>query len=539
MILLKATVKNFGSYASLEFDFNDLGLALVQGATGSGKSTLQDLPAWILYGVTAKDGNADEIRSWTNPDEPTTGVISVDLNGTILTVSRTRGKASQNDLYWTEGDAEEKHRGKDLTETQRLLEARLGVSKDLYIAGAYYNEFSPTGAFFTAKAKDRRELFEKLADLELPKNIAERTADVRKTKKKDLDQADRALHRAIDGLERSKRTLSDADNRRVEFSVHTARNIELLRRKSENFEADKQEKIQKAQAKIDHFDKTRLRNVEQLNESALSLEAVIRTNPDPQCPHCRQVNSKVTRDICRLEYIERSIAQTTAQPNPYLAELIACQNLVNHYNEQIEAEQAKVNPFITQIESIGTEIEALGQKVSQLTTQCSELEQNISNLTQLNDLSFVLRKVLLARAISEIEVSTNRYLEKYFDSELRVKFELEESDDLNISITKNGYPGVYKQLSKGQRQLLKLSFSVSIMKAAANRAGVHFGLLCFDEALDGMDGDLKIKAFSLFQELELSHKSILVVEHSTEFKQLFSREFTVTIENDVSTIQEG
>lgn len=36
MKLLKAEVHNFGSYKDLEFDFNDLGLALIHGATGSG-----------------------------------------------------------------------------------------------------------------------------------------------------------------------------------------------------------------------------------------------------------------------------------------------------------------------------------------------------------------------------------------------------------------------------------------------------------------------------------------------------------------------
>lgn len=539
MKLLKAEVHNFGSYAHLEFDFNDLGLALVHGSTGSGKSTLQDIVCWVLFGVTAKDGNADEVRSWTNPDEATYVLLDVEINGQLIGVHRIRGKATENDLYWHEGDSVTPVRGKDLTETQKLLEQRLGVSKDLYIAGAYYNEFSPTGAFFTAKAKNRRELFEKLADLDLPKTIAERTSDERKTCKKDFDQRNRQLDLSIGRLESLRSSYQGSDIRRTEWDLHHSRSIDLLRTKKENFEAEKEEKITKIKENIEKYEILRSRVVAELEKTALRLESEVLTNPKAQCPSCGQVNSKVTKDICRLEEIERDLKFHSEKDNPHTLQLEQARLYNNPYNEQIESEKLKENPFTAQIEGIGTEIEEMGQKVSQLKTQCSELGHTIASLTQLNELSFELRRVLLVRAVKEIEVSTNAYLEKYFDSELRVGFELEDSDDLNISITKNGYPGVYRQMSKGQRGLLKLCFSVSVMKAAANRAGVHFGLLCFDESLDGLDADLKVKAFSLFQELSLSHESILVVEHSSEFKQLFTNSFLVTMENDTSTIQEG
>jgi len=536
--LLRATVNNFGSYKELTFNYEDLGLSLIHGQTGSGKSTLQDIATWIAFGVTAKDGNADEVRSWTSPDEPTTGALILEVHNILITIHRMRGKASQNDLYWLIGDSDEKHRGKDLSESQRLLEDVLGVSKDLYIAGAYYNEFSPTGAFFTAKAKDRRELFEKLADLSLPITLAERTSDVRKSKKKELDSATRQLERNKDRCASTKQTLERQIRDSDTWNVRTTREIDLLRVKIQNFETEKEEKIQKTTEKVRKFGESRLRNIEQLKDAAYRLEQVIKANPHPQCPTCFQVNSKVTKDICRLEEIERDIQRTETQANPYLTDLNHALVFENPHTAQLQALESQANPFDAQIETIGTEIRESEQKVSQLTSQCSELGQNISDLTQLNDLSFELRKVLLTRAVKEIEVATNGYLEKYFESELRVAFELVDSDNLEIQITKNGYPGVYRQMSKGQRQLLNLAFSVSIMKAAANRAGVHFNALFFDEALDGLDAELKVKAFSLFQELSLSHDSILVVEHSTEFKQQFEKSFLVTMENDQSTIEE-
>lgn len=542
MKLLKAEVHNFGSYSHLEFDFSNLGLALIHGDTGSGKSTLQDIAPWILFGTTAKDGNADEIRSWTNPEDITLGRLDlIASDGSRLTVRRIRGKPAQNDLCWFEKDQGETvsaSRGKDITETQKLLEERLGVSKDLYIAGAYYNEFSPTGAFFTAKAKDRRELFENLADLELAKTIAERTSNAKKDTKKTIEKS-RGEHSRLSGhCESSRLHRLDVLSRSSNFALDVLQRVDSLHKASENFEEEKRVKIASLKSKSDAFEKHKEETLKALENNALQLEQQILQNPEAKCSSCGQVNSKITRDICRLEELEKSLKDTAARLNPYTLQLKDAEAYENHYNQQIEAERSKVNPFISQISKIESDLQISERKLGDLDTEIKALEHRLASLQQLNDLSFELRGALLNQAVKEIETSTNKYLETYFESELRVGFELEGSDDLTVSITKNGYQGVYKQLSKGQRGLLKLAFSVSVMQSAANSAGVHFGTLFFDESLDGLDQDLKVKAFSLFSELEISHESVLVVEHSTEFKALFTKSFLVTMSNDVSTISE-
>ena len=87
--------------------------------------------------------------------------------------------------------------------------------------------------------------------------------------------------------------------------------------------------------------------------------------------------------------------------------------------------------------------------------------------------------------------------------------------------------------------MLKLCFSVSVMEAAANRAGEHFNVLCFDEVLDGLSSELKLKALGIFQELEMCHESILVTDHAPELFSHFSRRFNVTLHNDCSIVEEA
>jgi DNA repair exonuclease SbcCD ATPase subunit len=218
-------------------------------------------------------------------------------------------------------------------------------------------------------------------------------------------------------------------------------------------------------------------------------------------------------------------------------QLKMAQESSNHYLEVLVLEQAKINPFVQQ--KIQTELEATRLRMEQndLTIDSCILKTQISELEQLQDLATNLRAELIRKSVSEIESSTNAILERHFDSELRVSFTIEDADSLEVGIKKNGYDCVYKQLSKGQRQLLKLSFVLSVMKASANRIGTHFDNLFLDEALDGLDSSLKLKAFGLLQELSKDHGTVLVIDHSEELKECFGKRFKVAMNEDVSTIE--
>ena len=156
-------VRNFASYSKLVIDFTqESGLTLIEGPTGAGKSTLCDIVPWVLFGRTAKGGTVDEIRTWNNR-EPTIGTVVLSLPDGKWEIVRTRGKS--NDLAFRCAGLQDLQRGKDLSDTQRLLNQKLGMDFDLYLAGAYYHEFSPTAQFFTSTAKTRRVTCENLVDL--------------------------------------------------------------------------------------------------------------------------------------------------------------------------------------------------------------------------------------------------------------------------------------------------------------------------------------------------------------------------------------
>lgn len=574
MRLKSAQLANFGSYPTFQFDFSNVGLALIYGPTGSGKSTIQDAACWCLYGRTAKEGNADEVRSWQADGAPTKGTLEVELPAGTITVTRVRGKPGENDLYWTEsGTPDEQRRGKDLTETQRLLENRLGVSFELYSTGAYFHEFSATAGFFTAAAKTRRALFERIAPLELPARLADRSSAARKEAKASLSAAETQRAKLTGRLEQLRESHSDALRASERWDAQRADTLRELTVRSENFVAENMTRVAALQTKADRHDASVKERTEALleklqkytdastpdvvlAESVATIKGAIEAAKATRCPSCggptqsdnleklwasltkaQKVRSANKEILAKLDATILAIEALEQEENPYASQVQQARDAENHYTAQIDAELKKVNPFEAEIGKLNLSIGDTSGKLKVSEEQCNSLELRVSRLTRLYDLSAVLRGELLRKAVKEMEDSTNHYLDTYFDAELRVTFSL-DGDDLEVGIQKSGYDCVYRQLSKGQRGLLRLAFTVSIMKAASNAAGVHFGQLFFDEALDGLDVDLKVRAYGLFQELEGEHESILVIDHSSELKEMFGRRFQVTIAGDASTMLE-
>lgn len=559
MKVLKGEFKSFGSYRELSFDFSDQGLTLVYGATGAGKSTLPDMAAWGLFGVTAKDGSADDVKSWLTPDEPTTAVLEVELNDSAtITVFRQRGR--KNDLYWFEYDQpNDKIRGKDLTDTQRLLEQRLGVNKDLYLTSAYFHEFSSAGLFFSAKAKDRRELFEKIANTELADKLGQRCGEDRKANRSHMEGLDARIHGIQGSISQSKRSLRDARTRNRDYDEASKENIKKWEVKSASFEKTKKEKIEALKLKSSRWEEESNKKIETL---VLKFDS-IKTQEDshfdvlienfkksPPCSECRQPKKLKELDETlrakeenyklkdKRDYIASQLEDIALRINPNSAALMNAEDEQNNYAERINEEKKKENPFVAQVAKLEAELLKDEQELEKINKEIKELESHISDLESLYDMSLALRGELLSRAVEEVQCAVNRYLEKYFDSEIRVGFSIDEADGLDVQLHKSGHECNYKQLSKGQRGLLKLCFSLAIMKAAANKAGVHFDSLFLDEALDGLDSELKIKAFYMLEELATEHGSIFVIDHAPEFQNMFSKRFHVTMDADTSELEE-
>lgn len=544
MKLKSAFVTNFGSYKDLEFNFADQGLTLIQGDTGSGKSTLQDVASWILFGVTAKNGSVDDIRSWTSNGNHTEGTITLELQNTDISITRVRGTSAQNDLYWTAQNGEV-YRGKDLKDTQKLLESKLGVTSEFYNLVSYYNEFSLTSSFFTSNAKDRRSLLETIAALQFPTALSEKTKVKRKELKLLLEQEKIKYSRLEGRLEQLNMSLNTAKASFLDQEVKKQRRLAEYESKSVSFDLDKNTKFMDLLDKQEIFRKDIKTNIERLTKELLSLEEQVRAIQPESLTPCITCGAspvdinETTRDalIDKAFRVDSDIRSEQAKTDPFQVQIDHVQQMKNHYSDQYVEEYNRINPFVDTMSAVVADIdETLRIRAHQVTT-CDNLQDDISVLAQLYDIAVDLRTLLLKQAINELQIRTNIYLEKYFDAEIKVEFSAED-DDISIEIQKSGHACSYSQLSKGQRSLLKLCFSIAVMTLATEKSGTQVSTLFFDEALDGLDTRLKVKSFNLFSELEKSYSSIFIIDHSTEFKLLCNKTYHVSLEQDNSTIVE-
>lgn len=521
MQYLSLEAKNFGSYKSLSLDFSKLDLTLINGLNGSGKSTILDMPAWCLFGVTAKDGKSDDIKSWFSSSEITSVIMNIEVKGKKYLVTRKRGTSQQNDFFWQDEEGQT-YRGKDLIDSQRLFESILGFTLEEYLASSYFYEFNQISRFFTLKSKEQREVLENLANLSFPIKLLD-AIKIQKTDLNDIiNEFDIGMAKHI-GRKESLTTIVDSLTKsETLWNAEHELLLKTLTKMAEDGKQQRDDKIQDLYHK--HIkEQTEIRNkILDLTQKRLSAGTV---------KVCNECGSTYLCTEIHIEGIDAKITKLTRLLEPFQYNNIA---EVDHKAE-LEREQNKGNPYIEQVLINKDKLERLTITIDSLEARHKDLKHKLVTLNQLSDLSYQLRKELLRKTISSIESNTNEFLVEYFDGGIQIALELQD-DKIDINVYKNGYDCPYKQLSKGQRCLLKLCFSVAIMHACSNKIGVHFDTLLFDEALDGMDVEFKLKAYRLFEHLSMTHKNILVVDHSEELKSLFTSKINVKLIEDRSEI---
>lgn len=514
MNILKATAENFGSYKSIEFNPGQ-GLTLISGPTGSGKSALCDLIPWVLFGVTAKNGAADEVKSW-NAEGPTWGEVCLSLpNGHIVTISRTRGP---NDLVMNF-----EIRGSDLRDTQRLIDQALGMTAEIYLSGAYFHEFCTSATFFSTTAKARREITEQIVDLTLHTTLTEKSTAMLKTSKASLNVLDLKIRDTYGELGYSEKTLVNENKRLVQWENGQELRLLVLEGRALTFEDSKNEEINDLETSVLAFETTRDSEI-----AALSNKAA-RTGVCAECGQPTIHNHDFSNQI-------KALTQTS---NPYVKPLGKARARENTYALEIEKARREINPHsaaVLQLESDIVRLKALSKK---LAAERAKVVVDINDYEVLKDTVALFRSISVQNTILSLETTTNDLIAEHFDGEIRVSLTMSGDDKLEVLLTKDGNECAYTQLSKGQRQILKLSFGIAVMQAVSNQHAIDFNQLFFDEPMSGLDETIKAKSFNLFQKLAVNDKSVFVIDHSVGFKEMFNNKIEVTLVDGNSQIEQA
>lgn len=558
MKILSATVSNFASYNHLEFEFKEQGLTLVSGPTGAGKSTLMDIVPWILFGKTSKGGAVDEIRSW-GAEGITKGYILIESQTSFIEIWRSRG--SVNDLeFHVKGDTVK--RGKDLNDTQKQINDILGFDYTLYMSGAYFHEFSETAQFFTANAKTRRDVTEQLVDLTLASTLSDNSKAYRKELKTEVESIIKKYNEAAITLKSLAATINEDQRISKLWDTKKSVNLANLKIKSESYTAQASKEAGKAKKNYDAQSKAIQAEIDELTASLIPEMDLIfyraalveerkkfELTKSAKCIVCGSSPGKekeilLLRNGYELDKKEsdndankRAIEYKTKELQRHLSTPPAkIKGNDNPYVRQLNALEKEENPHLESILSRKLHTGVLQLEANDLKSAIQELETELADLDLLLDVTDTFRSTLISNTVKDLESNTNEILNDYFDAEIQVKFELTDTDKLSVDISKDGNEATFTQLSKGQRQLLKLAFAVSVMKCIHKHHAISFNCLFFDEFVDGCDDNIKVKAYDLLQSLALDHESIFCIDHSEALKAMFTNRYDVELTDEGSRI---
>lgn len=572
MRILSCSVSNFASYKSLEFNFDGQGLTLISGPTGSGKSTLCDIVPWILFGKTAKGGTVDEIRSW-NSDEITAGAICFEFtDGSVGSVFRVRGK--NNDLYYSTSGAPEV-RGKDLSDTQKLINNLLGFDYELYMSAAYMHEFSQTAQFFTTNAKVRRQITEQMVDLTLAKKLTENLSSYKKDLKKEQEQLNQQLLIKKDRLQTLNIQLTSLRQKYGNWFIEHKAKLAKLEEQYELFDKVKENTLKKLEERKNRYDSESIRDTKIITEELEALQSklpkafyslnkrkeledAIKACDKDLCEHCgapknnshkmvlidqlhayKMEEQRITNTQAEIVGLKNSLGRNQKLINPYIEQIKQEKQRENTYLMQLDLARLETNPYDDQVFNGNEEKNKLQKEVDMLQADTGVLQTEFSDVELLSQVTDDFRSILVRNIIGELQTSVNNLLTKHFDAEIKVTFETAENDKLDVTIMKDGNLCSFTQLSKGQRQLLKLTFGVSVMTCIQNHHGISFNCIFMDEFADGLDEDMKVRAYSLLEQLAANHSSVFAIDHSETLKSMFTKRFNVELINGESRIEEA
>lgn len=190
MIPLKLTIQAFGPFAKTEtVDFTQLGknpLFLINGNTGSGKSSILDAISFAMYGeTTGKERDGAQMRcDYSPPTLPTEILFSFQIADKAYRVERRPAQLmqkSRGDGLTLRGPEASLYQLKD-DGTESLIESRKVTEVTKYIQdliGLNVEQFRqvmvlPQGQFrklLLANSRDREDIFSKLFQTEIYKKI--------------------------------------------------------------------------------------------------------------------------------------------------------------------------------------------------------------------------------------------------------------------------------------------------------------------------------------------------------------------------------
>lgn len=420
----RIVIEGFQSCAKpLSFNLDRLGVNLIKGTNGVGKSTLFNALLWAEYGYNLKksvatweDKRPDNFRGTRVVVERTDGEFDYMVARHLGFKGTTKGITGGDKLMLFKKSVDEptftdKHLvgdGLHKSDMQLLIQEQIGLDVNTFVNSIIFGQ--RVASLVEATNADKRKLFEEMFDLSFVDNAKEKAklekdkvdADIYKISK-DIENAEHNLKKSEDYYEEQKETLTtftDKKNQRVSDAEKVVSDLSvqleeletkrgLKKKELEKFDTSKldaeKEKLDTLKNAYREEDNNRtgserrvkdlIREVSKAGDNIVKLEQDL-TNVEDTCPYCSgkldakkvEETKKAIKDKIKKEKeVVKELENQKKQEDKNLEKLAAS---VKKLSDEYDAQQGIVNSISKGLEGMYS-----------LKQELSNLETNITNTT--------------------------------------------------------------------------------------------------------------------------------------------------------------
>jgi DNA repair exonuclease SbcCD ATPase subunit len=586
MNVLSVEISNIFSIEQVNLSFDKNGLVLVEGydhdtgrANGAGKSAIFNAMCFALYDKVPKKISKSEILR--KDAKKGYCIVSVATSTGVYTVKRGKPNA----VSFTKD-------GVDVDMTQQEFEDKLNINYEQFLL-TMYNSQDSTERFINLNDTDKKTFLLKILNLN---KFGDAKANV-SIECKNLEQEKTILITKIDGYRSNmaiyKNSIVDVsdvlpkieqNNKDITTYTSKIKQLELVKEPDMSKYSDAENKLQHKLMYMAELKAKRSSELNRYNQYAAALKPFDPRKPDTICPACNvelNIEGKTLAKASDIEALEKQWKMHGEEAKIHMSEI---SSTINEIDKSLFKEQ-EIKDLIDKIK-IKKQEEYRDYRDAQSSiseySNCIRLKnmENYSLETQINNSNDIKNKVKDIVAIVntakqrlkhiEDELSILKAVEAIFDSTGAPAYVIDcivdafnssveeniadiwpnatysiktykENKDKTIkakiseSLTMNGKEVSIGSLSGGENKAFSLALDFAIIGVIGSQYGLDLNPIILDEPFDGLDAIGREIVIDLLSKLS-EKRQILVIDHASEAKSMFSNVVRVEKHNGVSKI---
>lgn len=573
MKIKSVKIKNILSIEEAELTFDESGLTLVEGwnhdsnrSNGAGKTAIFNAISFALYDKLPRKITASEIvRRGASKGEVE---CVVEVGGSTWTAIRSRPKGV---LF--------KRDEEQVDITQEEWEKIIKLTYEQFLISMYCSQ-NTSNRFLMLNDSDKKTFLLQLLDLDRFKDLKKSSDEIVKSLNAELNDVVLKMSTAESKIEAYKESLIDVDElttqneqlrQKVAAVLTNIKELELVKKPDLSYYVKADSQIAEKDKAIAAAKATRSMLHTQYRKLNASITEFDMASTCEACGAKVDVSTAKTQHAKHMDSIVTEIASVKDQIDAQ-DEIIGYENDLKNLKTKLNEKKSKeLEEYNFAQNAISEYKQFVAKSNNILESNSVKLSKQSDLLKKINDLDAVLykaaevkRKIIhdlefyktlsaiysptgaQAYVLDSVIDSFNEYVSKYIDlvwpsaSYSLLSFKETSKGDVvakfSESLVIDGKEVSIGSLSGGELRALSLCVDFTVMEIIHNNFGIFTNPVILDEPFDGLDMVGKEIVLELLEKLSRD-RSIIVIDHGTELKAMFSKIISVEKRNGISSIK--